>query len=255
MPSDSLSSTVHLLDALYFRVLNITTEGNVRGAGVSAWLRLTPWRPQPRPAVPDPSLFIRGQPGRAPGSRAAGQPAGRKRRGPPRADARPRPAAALGAQIRRSAAPARPPARSLPGLWRSVSRIGSRRCLGTPDMATSLGSNTYNRQNWEDAVSARRRRTRGRRGPAGWEAVPRAAAGSARAALRPSSAGQPEESPRAADRGPGTSAVHPATPHFPDAFFFSACRKCRQRPFPLRGQCRELGLLPTLHPSPPQKVT
>ncbi|MEJ1279278.1 RNA binding motif protein 22 [Cricetulus griseus] len=108
-------------------------------------------------------------------------------------------------------------------------------------MATSLGSNTYNRQNWEDAVSARRRRTRGLRGLAGWETIPRAAAASARAALRPSQAGQREESPRAAEQGPGTSAVHPTTPHFPDAFFSSVCRKCRQRPFPLRGQCRSWG--------------
>lgn len=69
-------------------------------------------------------------------------------------------------------------------------------------------------------MSVRRIRTRGRRGRAGWEALSQAAAGSAGAALRPSSVGQPEESPRAADQGPGTSAVHPETPHFPGFHFF-----------------------------------
>lgn len=122
-------------------------------------------------------------------------------------------------------------------------------------MATSLGSNTYNRQNWEDAVSARRRRTLGRRGRAGWEAMSRAAAGSAGAVLRPSSAGQPEESPRASDQGPGTSAVLPETPDFPEAFIFFRLPEVQTAPLPAPRSMPELGLRPTLHPSPPQKVT
>jgi hypothetical protein len=139
-------------------------------------------------------------------------------------------------------------------------------------MATSLGSNTYNRQNWEDAVSApagggrreaARRASCGRaglglrrgRGHSGEEPALRpskAGAGGWRAALR-------RLGGRGFSQGPGTSPLSlPAVSNLGQLVMYStaACRKCRQRPLPRRGpcwtwgSCRPVSPLPALPPPP-----
>lgn len=107
--------------------------------------------------------------------------------------------------------------RRLPGAGRSGAGVPVAERSGPAAMSTSLGSNTYNRQNWEDAVSPGERPGQALRPPAagrvsGWgagqgrEAAAEAALGAGRAAR-----GEPRRGCRGSP-GPEDGAPCPVLP-------------------------------------------